>query len=67
MPSARILAWAFTLILAIGEMRTNCSRGVLVTSRALATGRTLRAGVPPQSHSAHELISFWADDQIAIP
>jgi hypothetical protein len=40
---------------------------VLVTSWTLATGRTLRAGVPPNSHSADELISFWADDQIAIP
>ena len=40
---------------------------VLVTSWTLATGRTLRAGVPPRSHSADELISFWADDQMAIP
>lgn len=40
---------------------------VLITSWTLATGRTLRAGVPPQSHSADELISFWADDQIAVP
>jgi hypothetical protein len=40
---------------------------VLITSWTLATGRTLRADVPPQSHSADELISFWADDQIAIP
>jgi hypothetical protein len=39
---------------------------VLVTSWMLATGRTLRAGVPPHSHSADELISFWADDQMAI-
>ena len=37
---------------------------VLVTSWTLATGRTLRAGVPPQSHSADELIAFWADDQM---
>ena len=40
---------------------------VLITSWMLATGRTLRAGVPPQAHSADELISFWADDQMAIP
>jgi hypothetical protein len=40
---------------------------VLVTSWTLTTGRTLRTGVPPQSHSAEELICFWADDQIAIP
>ena len=39
---------------------------VLVTSWTLATGRTLRPGVPPHSHSAEELISFWADDLIAI-
>jgi len=38
---------------------------VLVTSWTLATGRTLRAGVPPHSHSEEELISFWADDLIA--
>jgi hypothetical protein len=40
---------------------------VLITSWTLTTGRTLRMGVPPHSHSAEELISFWADDQIAIP
>jgi hypothetical protein len=40
---------------------------VLITSWTLATGRTLRAGVPPCLHTADELISFWADDQIAIP
>ena len=39
---------------------------VLVTSWTLATGRTLRTGVPPHSHSEEELISFWADDLIAI-
>jgi hypothetical protein len=37
---------------------------VLVTSWTLATGRTLRPGVPPHSHSEEELISFWADDQM---
>jgi hypothetical protein len=37
---------------------------VLVTSWTLVTGRTLRAGVPPRSHSEEELISFWADDEI---
>ena len=40
---------------------------VLVTSWSLATGRTLRAGVAPQSLTEDELISFWADDQIATP
>ena len=40
---------------------------VLVTSWTLATGRTLRAGVPPHSHSEEELISFWADDHIPAP
>jgi hypothetical protein len=39
---------------------------VLVTSWTLVTGRTLRAGVPPHSHSEEELISFWADDHIAV-
>jgi hypothetical protein len=38
---------------------------VLVTSWTLVTGRTLRAGVPPHSHSEEELISFWADEQTA--
>jgi hypothetical protein len=38
---------------------------VLVTSWTLVTGRTLRTGVPPHSHSEEELISFWADDHIA--
>jgi hypothetical protein len=37
---------------------------LLITSWTLATGRTLRAGVPPQMLSEDELISFWADDQI---
>jgi hypothetical protein len=36
---------------------------VLITSRSLTTGRTLRAGVPPQWLTEEELISFWADDQ----
>jgi hypothetical protein len=40
---------------------------VLITSWSLATGRTLRAGVAPQSLTEDELISFWADDQIATP
>jgi hypothetical protein len=38
---------------------------VLITSWALHTGRTLRADVPPKLVSAAELISFWADDQMA--
>ena len=40
---------------------------VLITSWTLATGRTLCTGVAPHSLSADELISFWADDLIAIP
>jgi hypothetical protein len=40
---------------------------VLITSWTLATGRILRTGAPPRSLSADELISFWADDLIAIP
>ena len=39
---------------------------ILITSWSLATGRTLRAGVPPQSLTEQELISFWADDVIGI-
>jgi hypothetical protein len=37
---------------------------LLITSWTLATGRTLRAGIPPQLLSKDELISFWADDHI---
>jgi len=40
---------------------------VLIASWSLATGRTLRVGVAPQSLTEDELISFWADDQIATP
>lgn len=40
---------------------------VLITSRALATGRTLRPGVSPHLLSVDELISFWADEQMATP
>ena len=37
---------------------------LLITSWTLATGRTLRAGVPPHLLSEDELISFWADDHL---
>jgi hypothetical protein len=40
---------------------------VLITSWSLTTGRRLPAGVAPQSLTVDELISFWADDQIATP
>jgi hypothetical protein len=50
--------------------RTNRSAGedellarVLITSRSLATGRTLRH-VAPQALTEDELISFWADDEM---
>jgi hypothetical protein len=36
---------------------------VLITSRSLATGRTLRH-VAPQALTEDELISFWADDEM---
>jgi hypothetical protein len=39
---------------------------VLITSWSLNTGRTLRS-VAPQSLTEDELITFWADDQIATP
>ena len=39
---------------------------VLIASWSLTTGRTLR-GVPPQSLTEDELISFWADDHIPAP
>jgi hypothetical protein len=34
----------------------------LIRSWMVATGRTLRADVPPGELSAEELIDFWADD-----
>jgi hypothetical protein len=37
---------------------------ILITNWALATGRTLPAGVAPQSLSEEDLISFWADDRM---
>ena len=39
---------------------------VLITNWSLTTGRTLRGGAP-QSLTEDELITFWADDQIALP
>lgn len=39
---------------------------VLITGWSLATGRVPR-GVPPQSLTEDELISFWADDHIPAP
>jgi hypothetical protein len=37
----------------------------LITTWALATGRTLRSGVPPGQLTEDELIEFWADPLIA--
>lgn len=37
----------------------------LITTWALATGRTMRAGVPPGELTEDELIEFWADPLIA--
>jgi len=56
----------------IGEPGTDAAdRGddllaaILITSWALATGRTLPAGISPRSLSEEDLISFWADDRMA--
>ena len=38
---------------------------VLITSWTLLTGRTLPVDIPPELVSAEELLSFWADDQMA--
>jgi hypothetical protein len=38
---------------------------ILITNWALATGRTLPAGISPRSLSEEDLISFWADDRMA--
>jgi hypothetical protein len=46
--------------------RGRIARRVLITSWSLATGRILH-GVPPQSLTEDELISFWADDHIPAP
>jgi hypothetical protein len=37
---------------------------ILITTWALATGRTLRADVPPDQLTERELIEFWADPLI---
>ena len=37
---------------------------ILTTYWTLATGRTLPAGVSPQSLSEEDLINFWTDDQM---
>jgi hypothetical protein len=38
---------------------------VLILTWMMATGRTLRSDVPPGELDEAELISFWADDQMA--
>jgi hypothetical protein len=38
---------------------------ILITNWALATGRTLPAGISPRSLSEEDLISFWPDDRMA--
>ena len=43
----------------------NLLAAILTTYWTLATGRTLPAGVSPRSLSEEDLISFWADDQMA--
>ena len=42
----------------------NLLASILITNWALATGRTLPAGVAPRSLSEEDLISFWADDRM---
>jgi hypothetical protein len=37
---------------------------LLIDIWTLATGRTLRCGVPPQELTTEELINFWSDDQL---
>lgn len=56
----------------IGEPGTDAAdRGddllaaILITNWALATGRTLPAGISPRSLSEEDLINFWADDRMA--
>src|SRR5437879_5444081 len=39
---------------------------VLIAGWLLATGRPRRPGAAPASLSDDELISFWADDQMAV-
>jgi hypothetical protein len=38
---------------------------ILITNWTLASGRTLPVGISPRSLSEEDLISFWADDQVA--
>jgi hypothetical protein len=40
---------------------------ILIRMWSLASGRTLRADVPPDQLSAEELIAFWADDMTPRP
>ena len=56
----------------IGEHETDAAdraddllAAILITNWALATGRTLPAGISPRSLSEEDLISFWADDRMA--
>jgi hypothetical protein len=56
----------------IGEHETDAAdraddllAAILITNWALATGRTLPAGISPRSLSEEDLINFWADDQMA--
>lgn len=55
-------AWHGTAGTAPGHAGDELLARLLITNWTLATGRTLRAGVPPQLLSQAELISFWADD-----
>jgi hypothetical protein len=59
--SAAIM-WHQTAGNAPGHAEDNLLARLLIISWMLATGRTLRTGIPPQLLSTEELISFWADD-----
>ena len=54
-----------TAVKASGHADDKLLTRLLITSWTLATGRTLRADIPPQPLPEEELISSWADDHLA--
>lgn len=60
-PHPDVPAWAFEA----GHGEDQSLACLLITKWALLTGRTLRTDVPLDLLSAEELISFWADREMA--
>ena len=60
-PRPDVPAWAF----GTGHGEDQALACLLITKWTLLTGRTLRTDVPLDLLSAEELISFWADQEMA--